>query len=162
MAGIDAQQFRELIIRPVLYDLSMYSQAAENLLMGTAAQESGMGRYLRQLGSGPALGPFQMEPATHEDIWRNYLIGNASLGARVRQLAGYRWVAREIPAKEMVGNLYYAAAMCRLHYRRRPEPLPDAEDIEGLARYWKRHYNTPAGRGTVAEFMDNYQRFMAT
>jgi hypothetical protein len=28
----------------------------------------------------------------------------------------------------------------------------------GMADYWKQHYNTPLGRGTVEEFISNYQR----
>ena len=51
----------------------LVSQEAENLLMGTAAQESALGEYIRQLGNGPALGIFQMEPETFDDIVRNYL-----------------------------------------------------------------------------------------
>jgi hypothetical protein len=46
--------------------------------------------------------------------------------------------------------------MCRLHYRRVPEPLPDAEDINGLAAYWKKYYNTKAGRGSESEFIINW------
>ena len=48
--------------------------------------------------------------------------------------------------------------MARAHYLRVPEPLPDAGDVEALAAYWKQHYNTPAGAGSEAEFIDNYQR----
>ena len=50
----------------------MYSPVAENLIMGTAAQESGF-TYIKQLGGGPALGMFQVEPATAEDILFRYL-----------------------------------------------------------------------------------------
>ena len=39
-------------------------------------------------------------------------------------------------------NLLYGAAGCRLCNYRLPEPLPEAEDIEGQAAYWKLHYNT--------------------
>ena len=39
---------------------------------GTAAVESRMGTYLRQIG-GPALGIWQVEPATHLDCWDNWL-----------------------------------------------------------------------------------------
>ena len=60
---IDINQFREEVVRPVLQDLKMYSPVAENLIMGTAAQESGF-TYIKQLGGGPALGMFQVEPAT--------------------------------------------------------------------------------------------------
>jgi len=40
-----------------------------------------------------------------------------------------------------------------------PAPLPDAGDLGGLARYWKRYFNTPKGAGTAAGFIESYRRF---
>ena len=59
-------QFRDLITR-VLKEVALYSPAAVNLLLGTAAQESGFGTYLRQV-KGPALSVFQIEEATFLDL----------------------------------------------------------------------------------------------
>ena len=59
---MDPKQLKELIER-VLRKVNLYSDAAVDLLMLTAAQESACGKYIRQLGNGPALGIFQMEPA---------------------------------------------------------------------------------------------------
>ncbi len=56
----------------------------------------------------------------------------------------------------MVGNLYFAAAMCRLRYWDVPERLPDADDVRALARYWKRWYNTEQGAGHEDDFVDKY------
>ena len=155
--GIDPGHFRGRVVRPVLHRLGLYSDAAENLLVGTAAQESLLGRYLVQVGGGPALGVFQMEPATHRDIWENFLAYRPELVGRIKQLlppaAAEGWRAAE---GELVTNLAYAAAMCRVHYLRRPEPLPKADDLVGLAAYWKRFYNTEAGAGTVDEFYMHY------
>jgi len=63
--SLDAGQLRMYVVRPVLRVMSAWSQPAEDLVMGTAAQESRL-TYLRQLGGGPALGLWQMEPATHD------------------------------------------------------------------------------------------------
>ena len=52
---IDADHLRREIVAPALRHIGMWSEAAENLLLGTAAVESRMGTYLRQIG-GPALG----------------------------------------------------------------------------------------------------------
>lgn len=154
--GIDAEQFRLHIVRPALERLGLWSEAAENLLLGTAAQESYLGHFLHQLGGGPAIGPFQMEPATHQDIWTNYLDYRPKLASIVLAIAGKSLA----PEEALAYNLRYAAAMARIQYRRVPQRLPDANDIEGLARYWKDHYNTSAGAGTVEEFIENYQRFL--
>ena len=78
------------------------------------------------------------------------------MAARVLSLAA---AGLRQPA-QLVWNLGYATAMARLVYRRRPEPLPAAEDIPGLAAYWKAHFNTAAGRGTAAKFIDSAGPFL--
>ena len=50
--------------------------------------------------------------------------------------------------------------MCRVHYYRVSEALPEENDIEGMARYWKKYYNTPLGAGTEEEFIHNYKEYM--
>ena len=153
--GIDANQLRRYVIRPALTLLDMGSPAAEALLLGTAAQESHCGRYLHQLGNGPALGIFQMEPATYRDIWDNYIRYRSEIQTKLSAL----WPMQPEP-EEMVTNLLFGAVMCRLHYRRVPEPLPRVEDLSGLARYWKLNYNSRLGRGTASEFITNWHRFV--
>lgn len=157
--SINADQLRHDVIRPTLKRIALYSKAAENLLMGTAAQESHLGTYLRQMGGGPAVGIFQMEPATHYDLWHNYLRYKVSLANEIRAIAGVP-LDRIPKAEAMVGNLYYATAMARIHYLRRPEALPLADNPVDLGEYWKRYFNTHLGRGTVDEFVHNYNRFV--
>lgn len=152
---IDIEQLRDLVVDPVLEDLGLYNVAASELVIGTGIQESRL-TYIKQIGNGPALGIFQMEPATHRDIWINFLKYRDELRTKMNAIARY---PAEIPAPEiMVYNLRYAAAMCRVHYRRVREPLPPAGDLEGQAAYWKKHYNTELGRGTVDEYIEHVTR----
>lgn len=51
-------------IEPVLRDFDLYSENAVNLILGTIAVESNMGRYYYQV-NGPAIGIGQMEPNTY-------------------------------------------------------------------------------------------------
>jgi hypothetical protein len=151
---IDPTQFRELIVRPTLQSMAKWSEASEALLMGTAMQESGL-TYIEQIGGGGALGFFQMEPATHDDIWENYLErGRDDLARKVDTWASVRVSAG------LVFNLAYATAMCRVHYLRVKDPLPHEKDIIGLAGYWKKFYNTEAGKGTINQFVENYERML--
>ncbi len=60
----------------------------------------------------------------------------------------------------LVTDLAYATAMCRVHYWRRPEPLPNAGDPEGMGEYWKQHYNSPLGKGTVERFAWRYRKYV--
>jgi len=147
---------RELIVRPALTRIGAWSPEAENLVLGTIAQESALGHYLHQL-HGPALGICQMEPATHALCWA-WMDAPSRLMLRnnVRHLA-----ATSPPeAEEMIWNLQYAVAMCRVLYLSIPTPLPDVGDIPGMAFYWKMHYNTPNGRGTESDYVQNYARYV--
>jgi len=150
---INAGQLRQFVVIPELKRLGLHSKAAENLLMGTAAQESKLGEYLVQLGNGPARGIFQMERATEKDIWINYLAYQPKLAAKVLAITA---TLTPYYQDEILYNLRYAAAMCRIHYLRKKEKLPDQNDVGALGKYWKDHYNTHLGRGTVAEFKRNY------
>ena len=145
---------KEYVIEPTLDYLELKSDAAVNLLLGTASQESNLGRYIKQI-KGPALGIYQMEPATHQDIWDNYLKYKPELADKVRSLS-----SKNKATTELITNLAYATAMARIHYLRVREALPEADDIKGLARYWKKYYNTELGKGTDEEFVHNYLRFI--
>lgn len=142
------EDFLHGAIRPALARLGLGGAAAERLLLGTALTESGL-VHLRQSGGGPARGLYQIEPATHRDLWRHYLAFRPTPAARLLRL-----VAPAGPvADQLVWNLGYATGVARLVYRRRPEPLPPAGDLHALARYWKAHFNTAAGKGRVADFL---------
>lgn len=52
--------------------------------------------------------------------------------------------------KLMQYNIALQIAMCRLHYRRVPQALPN--NIEEQAAYWKKHYNTYKGKGSTTHF----------
>ena len=147
-----ATYFKEQIIRPTLKTLGLWSAAAEELLLGTALQESGLTHRV-QLGGGPARGLFQMEPATHNDIWNNYLKYHKTLATLVKNLKS---TATADGVLELRNNDRYAAAMARVHYKRAPAPLPPVGDIQAMAAYWKRYYNTIHGAGTVAQYLHSW------
>ncbi len=151
--GLDPHQLREHIIRPTLQRLGLWSEGAEELVLGTAIQESGL-RYVRQLGSGPARGLWQMEPNTHNDLWDNFLHSRTKLGLNI--LGPY---PKPDPGR-LIWDLTYSCAMCRVHYLRCPDVLPEAGDIDGQAGYWKRWYNTPLGHGVAGQYIANWHRVM--
>ena len=148
---MNVSQFKDLIITPTLEAIGMHSPEAVELLLGTAIQESRL-EYIKQLPDGPALGVYQMEPATHQDIWENYLEFRPEMADKIKVFS----LANGQSSNEMVGNLFYATAMARVHYRRVPKPLPAVGDLEGQADYWKEFYNTFEGAGTVEEYIEHY------
>lgn len=161
--SFEPNQFRALIeeVLQAMHPTVGYSDTARELLMLTAAQESHLGKYIKQI-NGPARGVFQMEPATERDIWQNYLRYRHELR---RIVEGFMNAPGNAPADgapeiEKQGNLLYQIAMARIHYLRTPKALPSSADsLESLATYWKEFYNTPLGAGTVEEAVKNYERF---
>jgi len=162
--SIRASHFRHLLVQPVLEVLgkanpALNSEAAANLLMGTAAQESKLGHYMHQLG-GPAMGPFQIEDPTYQDTLGRYLgrDENSAMRDAVESFL-YRGTA-VLDSRQLITNMPLGCAIARIKFWMAPEALPEAEDIEGLADYWKRHYNTMAGAGTSEEFMASYEKYV--
>ena len=144
--SFDRAQFRDLVRRS-LERRGLHSRAAENILLGTAAQESDFGTYLLQRGGGPAIGAFQMEPTTFDWLRGKFM-------PRFPEL-----VERDKPGI-MEWDLDFACFMARLRYAANPEPLPPAQDVKALGEYWKRIYNTIHGAGTVAQFMSAYAKYV--
>lgn len=151
---MDAEHLRSYVIRPTLWHIGLHSDAAEDLVLGTACVESDCGRYLRQLGGGPARGICQMEPRTHEDIWTHYLRYRDDLASRIYDLRPHWPSSPEM----LVTSLAYSVALCRIHYLRTPEPLPLHGDVEAAAAYWKEHYNTHLGAGRPEHYVEAWRR----
>ena len=49
----------------------------------------------------------------------------------------------------------YSGLAARLFLVKIPAPIPS--DLPGQAAYWKRYYNTVAGKGTVEKFIEDVQ-----
>lgn len=146
--SFDKFQFRDFVKR-TLQAVDLYCEPGVDQLVKTAAVESEGGTYLRQKGAGPALGVFQIEPNTERDIWLNYLRFNPMLTHKIKALTGVD--GPDMSALE--GDLRYQAIMARLVYYRVSHPLPAHGDTEAQAKYWKQHYNTILGSGTVEKFI---------
>lgn len=154
----NANQLAELIIKPALIDLIMYSKEAVELLLFTCAVESDGGTYVKQL-SGPALGIYQMEPNTYADIWTNYINKKNDILMRLT----HSFDVNVMPSEDrMIYDLRFATAMTRIHYERVYVPLPKADDTDGLWKYYKQYYNTPNGKADYQRCIEAYRRFKAS
>lgn len=152
---MNCQQLKDLIIKPALLDLLVYSDVAMELLVFTCAAESRGGTYLKQI-KGPALGIYQMEPATYNDIWVNYIYKQPGLLLQLTHL----FQCNQMPSEErMLYDLRFATAMARIHYLRIPEALPAIYDIPGLWKYYKTYYNTAYGKADELQAISNYRQF---
>ena len=150
---LNEPQVKDLIKR-VLDSMDLYSPEALDLVYKTGKVESGY-KYLRQI-KGPARGLFQCESWVAVDICKNYLAYRKKLMKRVAEATNVKLSYFVDPKEEdwdfiLETNIAAQIAMCRLHYRRIPKPLPSS--VEGQANYWKKYYNSMAGRGTVEDFL---------
>lgn len=149
---LDINQFRDAVLKPVLGRMGFYTKESLIMLIGTALTESNF-TYLQQI-KGPALGLYQMEPRTHDDIWENYLKYRPSLVERVECfLAPYH-----NKYTQLAGNLMYATAMCRVHYLRVQTPIPKDATAQDYALYHKKYYNTVMGKTDPKESQQHFQR----
>jgi hypothetical protein len=146
-----AEELKRYIIVPTLKEIGMYSAVAVNLLLGTCAVETNMGKHIHQI-NGSALGIYQEEPATFWDLQQRFLIeGTPRFQFLFRNCC--KLEITECCPEDMMWNFNLATIMARLKYWSIPEPLPPAHDIGAQARYWKQHYNTEAGKGTTEQFV---------
>ena len=147
-----ADDLRHLVIRDTLQYLNDWSPAAENLLLGTAAQESGLGG---EWNKGRCVGLYHITPAMHRAVWDKYLINNPQLASEVRGIAGQHSFLKA-PHGELVTNLKYATAIAWMIYRRSGQKLPKANNPVELGKFWHRYFH-PKSEKTVADFVRNYQ-----
>ena len=138
-------QFEDLIKRTLAAANLPRKQSAIDQLLGTAAQESAFGTYLKQV-NGPALGVFQMEPATFYTV--------------------KAWAEKRFPlvlegryATELEYDLSIAILSARLNYLSKPDSIP--ESLQGQAAYWKKYWNTYLGKGTIEQYVRNWQKYIA-
>ena len=141
------------LIEDTLRAIDLYTPEAVNLVLGTIAHESGGFKHRKQVG-GPALGLCQMEPFTHEDCWDNFLKFRPLLVVKILSASGLK---SRPSANELINNDVYAICMCRVRYLRAKGAIP--KTLEDQAAYWKQHYNTKLGKGTVEKYINDYNRY---
>ena len=142
------KQIRQLIAKK-LNEIDMWSTEAEELVFLTGLTESSYD-YIEQVGSGPAKSFFQIEPLTAHDICENYLKYRPG---KVEKLSKATGISESIIGSSkpeywediLHYNIAAGIALCRIHYYRVPKKIPS--EIESMAKYWKKWYNTEGGKG---------------
>jgi hypothetical protein len=146
---------RELI-REVLRHLEPeipYTESAVELLMLTAAQESGLGKYLVQL-KGPARGIYQVEPATERHVLETLQLKFPEIYTKLMAFNAPVDGQGGSEDRDMVFNLAYATALSRCNYWLKPGPIPSRPGDQ--AAYYKKYWNTHLGKATEAEALTAY------
>lgn len=158
---------------PVLKEFKLYKPSRVKLIGMTANTESGLFKYTRQIGIAEfsnvgGFGYIQMELATYYDIWENFLRYRKKLANKIikkffKHFSGTleAFLEFEVYKEDAKFNLrtnpYFQSLFCALHYLRVPAALPNYEDDIALAQYWKKHYNTELGKGTVEHCLNLWE-----
>lgn len=157
--GIYARDLRELIIKPYLQALGEYSEAAESLLLGTAAQESLLGLHC-YCGQTKGLGLYRITAEKHLELWDTYLIQFPDLASLQRGLASQQQFLKN-PHGELMSNLTYSTGMAWMIYRRSLIDTSKPFDTSTLAQLWANHFDngTDSPRNTD-DFMQSYRNLI--
>lgn len=129
-----------------LNNWGLYSPEAVELLAMICAHESSGGKYRRQIGGGPALGIFQMEPVTHNSIWDN----SDTIHARAERFG----IKRNLSQLEVDDR--YAVFVARHYLAMDKNPLPKTP--EEMAKYCKSYWNR-TGKATPEKYLADYNRW---
>lgn len=161
---IDINQIRDHIKETLSGLGSKYaSDDAIELVLTTGIVESGY-RYIKQI-SGPARGFYQVEPATAHDNVVSYLAYRKKLAKKCEEISYVPlkyWLegSQEDWDSILTGNLAAGTIHCRLKYWRSPGKIPNT--TEGMAKYWKKNYNSELGAGTVNHFIEAVTKHLGT
>lgn len=139
-----------------------YDHSVRILMLGTACTESLL-VYREQIG-GPARGLWQMEPNTAYSIFNDFLRYRRDTYSIVMSLLRDSRTIRDnikfsVPSKSYLGRMLrdndeFACIMARIRYAWDKDPIP--EGLEDIAKYYKRVYNTPLGKGSADKFIRDY------
>lgn len=151
--SFNPSQFRE-VIKCALHSLdpNLYSLNSRELLMLTCAAESNFGTYLYQDDGDPeietnlAAGPMQIEPPTCKDIVYRVIIKRYPF-------------FKPVKAYDLIWDIKSSIIIARCKYLPFRQPLPDHENIKGMAKYYKRYYNTAQGKSTIDRTVRKYREY---
>lgn len=148
----------------------LYAVNVALLLAGTAATESHL-KHRRQVGytmsdNGGAWGLWQTEAAPLIDNI-NYLKRRQDVARRAEAFLfphggdlDYIFnTSSHCLTRLCAGWDRFACLMARIHYMRFPEAVPGND--EARAVYYKKYYNTVAGKGTPQKYLEDYHRLIS-
>jgi hypothetical protein len=127
------------------------------MLYGTAITETLLGTYVDAHPLRHGIGIMQMDKIAFDDIKTR--TRPASRDTCTHRLdVDFEKVEHTDLAYEPLLSVLFA----RLFYKLIPETFPEIGDLKAQGAYWKKYYNTSAGKGTVEEFVTKNEDFIAT
>ena len=148
---MNKKQLTDLVIIPTLKEIPKgYSPEAVMAIQMIIAHESSGGEYIAQT-EGPALGVIQMEPFTHDQVWKHG--DSIQKNAELLSITG----VKNVPSPtRLIYDLRYNVFMARQKLFMAPGALP-CRPIE-MAYYLKKHWNGD-GKATATKYHFDYNHW---
>ena len=96
--------------------------------------------------AGDGMGAWQVDKGTVNWLKSKYTQGRHAQSIK----SAFNINIGEVQADWLRYSPLLSAIFARLRYLAVPDPIP--ADVQGRATYWKRHYNTTAGKGTPEHY----------
>lgn len=128
------------------------NNAAVALLVETAAAETLVGDFPDPTPTSAGTGLTQVDQGTFEWLRTKYLGSNLAKNL----LANFGVDLSRTIYQELRTSPLLAMIFCRLRYLAVNASIPDTR--EGRAEYWKKYYNTIAGKGTPTDYLEKCKR----
>jgi len=126
---------------------------ADLLILGTIAQETHLGTYKdpTPTSAGQSIAQFDEMPF-------NDVVDRTSEKDRQRCIDAWDIDVKKITWREIWHNPFLAVLFVRLKYKLVPSIIPI--ELELMAQYYKKWYNSSAGKATPEEFINNYMLYV--
>lgn len=144
---VNPAQVREIVVA-VCGVLGLAGGFAVDMLIETAAQETHLGTYRDTTPYGAGRGLFQIDLIAFQDIQARTKPADAKL-----ILDNFGFDIKKVSHNALDSSPLLAAIFCRLFYKLIPEVIPSS--VGARAAYWKKYYNTTAGKGSADAYIKN-------
>ena len=126
---------------------------AKEQIIETAIAETGLGRIEDKTPNSAGMGITQFDKMPFEDVKKRTM----KLRPKILQdlnvdIALVKW-------EDLKFDHFKSLLFTRLHYWLKGSPIP--KTIEERAKYWKLHYNTFQGKGTVEHYLEMNRKYGA-
>ncbi|WP_026804675.1 hypothetical protein [Aliarcobacter lanthieri] len=125
-------------------------ETAVEMIIETAVAETGLGK-IEDKTVGAGMGLTQFDKLPFEDIKRR----NMKLREKILKELGVD--LQLVEWEHLRYNDFLALLFTRLFYLLKGDPIP--KTIEERAAYWKLHYNTKLGKGTIEHYLEMNRRY---
>ena len=130
-------------------------RSVQRMLIETTCPETHGGTYPDAHPDTKGVGLCQHDQINIDDLKLN---GEARHFSAIKRTFGYDIMAIELA--DLAEDPLLSLICCRLSYKRIPAKVP-ATLIE-IAIYWKRYYNTEAGKGTIDHYLEAVEEVLGS